>query len=181
MILSFIYMVKLVCFFFPRLYFVIFLSVSGCPSIRPSIYPSSIEPSVYRSVFAQIFCKSWNSKYISLMYRHLTLVVIMKVNKTHTRVHLEYNRYGQNWRKQINNHEVLVIKSIIPRNCPINMMTSSNGNILRVTGNLCGEFTGPRWIPQVPHTKASDAELWCLLWYLRQNKRLSKQSWGWWF
>ena len=41
------------------------------------------------------------------------------------------------------------------------MMTSSNGNIFRVTGHLCGEFTGPRWIP---HTKASDAGLWCLLW-----------------
>ena len=41
------------------------------------------------------------------------------------------------------------------------MMTSSNENIFRVTGHLCGEFTGPRWIP---HTKASDAELWCLLW-----------------
>ena len=41
------------------------------------------------------------------------------------------------------------------------MMTSSNGNIFRVTGHLCGEFTGPRWIP---HTKASDAELWCFLW-----------------
>ena len=24
-------------------------------------------------------------------------------------------------------------------------MTSSNGNIFRVTGHLCGEFTGPRW------------------------------------
>ena len=41
------------------------------------------------------------------------------------------------------------------------MMTSSNGNISRVTGHLCGEFTGPRWIPR---TKASDAELWCFLW-----------------
>ena len=41
------------------------------------------------------------------------------------------------------------------------MMTSSNGNIFRVTGHLCGEFTGPRWIP---HTKVSDAELWCFLW-----------------
>ena len=27
------------------------------------------------------------------------------------------------------------------------MMTSSNGNIFRVTGYLCGEFTGHRWIP----------------------------------
>ena len=26
------------------------------------------------------------------------------------------------------------------------MMTSSNGNIFRVTGPLCGEFTGDRWI-----------------------------------
>ena len=41
------------------------------------------------------------------------------------------------------------------------MMTSSNGNIFRVTGHLCGEFTGHRWIPL---TKASDAELWCFLW-----------------
>ena len=46
------------------------------------------------------------------------------------------------------------------------MMTSSNGNIFRVTGDLCGEFTGPRWIP---HTKASDAELWCFF-DLRLNK-----------
>ena len=39
------------------------------------------------------------------------------------------------------------------------MMTSSNGNIFRLTGHLCGEFTGPRWIP---HTKVSD--VWCFLW-----------------
>ena len=43
----------------------------------------------------------------------------------------------------------------------INMMTSSNGNIFRVTGPLWGEFTGDRWIPL---TKASDAELWCFIW-----------------
>ena len=41
------------------------------------------------------------------------------------------------------------------------MMTSSNGNIFRVTGPLCGEFTVYRWIPL---TKANDAELWCFLW-----------------
>ena len=40
-------------------------------------------------------------------------------------------------------------------------MTSSIGNIFRVTGPLCGEFTGDRWIP---FTKASDGELWCFLW-----------------
>ena len=41
------------------------------------------------------------------------------------------------------------------------MMTSSNGNIFRVTGHLCGEFTGLR---SIPRTKASDAELSCFLW-----------------
>ena len=41
------------------------------------------------------------------------------------------------------------------------MMTSSNGNIFRVTGPLWGESTGDRWIPL---TKASDAEFWWFLW-----------------
>ena len=41
------------------------------------------------------------------------------------------------------------------------MMTSSNGNIFHVTGPLCGEFTGHRWIPLI---NASDAELWYFLW-----------------
>ena len=43
----------------------------------------------------------------------------------------------------------------------VHMVTCSNGNIFRVTGHLCGEFTCPRWIPR---TKVSDAELWCFLW-----------------
>ena len=38
----------------------------------------------------------------------------------------------------------------------VSMMTSSNGNIFRVTGPLSKEFTGNRWIPI---TKARDAEL----------------------
>ena len=46
------------------------------------------------------------------------------------------------------------------------MMTSSNGNIFRVTDHLCGEFTGLRWIPR---TKASDAELWCFLWSVSKS------------
>ena len=41
------------------------------------------------------------------------------------------------------------------------MMTSSNGSIFRVTGPLCGEFTGHRWIPL---TKVSNAELWYFHW-----------------
>ena len=52
----------------------------------------------------------------------------------------------------------------------------SNGNIFRVTGPLCREFTGHRWI-----TKASDAEFRWAFFYLRLNKRLSKQSRRRWF
>ena len=43
----------------------------------------------------------------------------------------------------------------------LSMTTSSNGNIFRVTGHLCWEFTGHWWILR---TKTSDAELWYFLW-----------------
>ena len=56
-------------------------------------------------------------------------------------------------------------------------MTPSNGNIFRVTGHLCGEFTGPRWIPHTrPVTRSFQ-----VFFDLCLNKPLSKQSWGWWF
>ena len=41
------------------------------------------------------------------------------------------------------------------------MMASSDGNIFHITGLLCREFTGHRWIPC---PKASNMELWCFLW-----------------
>ena len=57
------------------------------------------------------------------------------------------------------------------------MMTSPNGSIFRVTGPLCGEFTGPGEFPtQRPVTRSFD-----VFFDLRPNKRLSKQSWSWWF
>ena len=57
------------------------------------------------------------------------------------------------------------------------MMTSSNGNIFRVTGHLCGEFTGPGEFPtQRPVTRSFD-----VFFDLGLNKRLSKQPWGWWY
>ena len=61
--------------------------------------------------------------------------------------------------------------------CCKGMMTSSNGNISRVTGPLCVEFTGPGEFPaQRPVTRGFD-----VFFDLRLNKRLSKQPWGWWF
>ena len=75
----------------------------------------------------------------------------------------------------------------------ISMLTSSNGNIFRVTGPLCGEFAGHRWFPR---TWASDAEscfLWSAPWinvwvnnhetsshplWLHCNARLTQRQWS---
>ena len=57
------------------------------------------------------------------------------------------------------------------------MMTSSNGNIFRATGHMCGDFTGYRWIlRKMPVTRNVD-----IFFDQRLNRRLIKQSWGWWF
>ena len=66
----------------------------------------------------------------------------------------DINAYLQNSKRE--NLQVPLTDEIIG-----GMMTSSNGNIFRVTDHLCGEFTVHRWIL---HTKASDAELWSFLW-----------------
>ena len=58
----------------------------------------------------------------------------------------------------------------------VNMMTSSNGNIFRVTGHLCREFTGPRWITRRPVTRNFD-----VFFDQRSNKLSSEQLWGWLF
>ena len=57
------------------------------------------------------------------------------------------------------------------------MMTSSNGNISRVTGHLCGNSPVPGEFPaQRAMTRSFD-----VFFDLCPNKSLSKQSWGWWF
>ena len=56
-------------------------------------------------------------------------------------------------------------------------VTSSNRNIFRVTGPLCGEFTGPGEFP----TQWSVTWSFDVFFDLRLNKRLSKQPWSWWF
>ena len=68
---------------------------------------------------------------------------------------------GQHWAamsEKINEYSIVHIGS--PSHCP-----------------FAPAFTGHRWIPC---TKVSDAELWYFS-DLHLNKRLNKQSWGWWF
>ena len=63
------------------------------------------------------------------------------------------------------------------RHFPYLRVTSLNGNIFRVTGHSCGEFTSPGEFPaQRPVTRSFG-----VFFNLRLNERLSKQSWGWWF
>ena len=88
--------------------------------------------------------------------------VLVQIQSGHDSVHRRTDRQGETsipppfqlrWSRGI---------KCVPVRCSgRNMMTSSNGTIFCVTGHLCGEFTGPQWIPR---TKASDAELWCFLW-----------------
>ena len=69
--------------------------------------------------------------------------------------------------------------AVIMPSLPIlySIMTSSKGNIFRVTGHLCGEVTGPGEFPaQRPVTRSFD-----VFFDLSLNERLSKQSRGWWF
>ena len=52
------------------------------------------------------------------------------------------------------------------------MMTSSNGNIFRVTGPLCGDFTDPGEFPtQRPVTRSFD-----VFFDMRLNKRLNTHT-----
>ena len=65
----------------------------------------------------------------------------------------------------------------VPADDMIIMMTSSNGNIFRVTGHCAGNSPVTGEFPvQRPVTRGVDA-----LFDLRLDKRLNKQSWGWWF
>ena len=57
------------------------------------------------------------------------------------------------------------------------MMTSSNGNLFRVTGPLWWDFTGHRWIPpQRPVTRSVH-----VFFDLKLNKWLNKHKRHWWF
>ena len=57
------------------------------------------------------------------------------------------------------------------------MMTSSNGNLFRVIGPLCGEFTGHCWIPLTKPVTRS----FYVFFHLCLNQWLSKQQRDWWF
>ena len=79
--------------------------------------------------------------------------------------------------QQSANHLCIPLCEMYMFMCQLPMKMSSNGNIFRVTGHLCGEFTAPGEFPtQKPVTQSFG-----VFFDLHLSKRLSKQSWGWWF
>ena len=84
----------------------------------------------------------------------ISFIIIAKIQQ------LSCMKINLDWKCRLQNVVNFVSASVYQprRHNNINpMMTSSNGNIFRVTGPLCREFTGHRWTPLI---KASDAELW---------------------
>ena len=74
---------------------------------------------------------------------------------THALFFISCMKINLDWKCRLQNVGNFVLASVYQ---PTTFTPSSNGSIFRVTGPLCGEFTGHRWIPLA---KASDAELWC--------------------
>ena len=74
-------------------------------------------------------------------------------------------------------HHYLIASSTHCSNIVEGMMTSSNGDIFRVTGHSCGDFIAPCEVPaQRPMTQSFD-----VFFDPQPNKGLSKHWWGWWF
>ena len=95
--------------------------------------------------------------HIHTYYANFDMVGKRMLNTNNSLLSLFYNGCGNITMANNHSHNShLCMKLSKPH-----MMTSSNGDIFRVTGPLWGEFTGHRWIPL---TKASDAELWRFLW-----------------
>ena len=104
---------------------------------------------------------SWNGRHFAYIFKCIfgkdSIHILIRMSLSYVRKDQIYDKslmvQGMTWRRTGTRHS-------LEEFCH-GMMTSSNGNIFRVTGPLCGEFTGHRWITL---TKASNAELWCFLW-----------------
>ena len=128
-------------------------------------FPWTLFPRVQSTIFQHWF-RSWlgagqaTNHYLNqwwLVYRRIYASLSPQwVN------HFKFRNYGQ---------EPVQDKSIR------NMMTSSNGSISALLALCAGNSPVPGEYPaQRPVTRSFD-----VFFDLRLNKRLSKQSWGWWF
>ena len=99
-----------------------------------------------------------------------------RVPSSHSPLHCSINHFPPDWLCIYTSSGW--IYSLTPRICGCNMKTSSNGNIFLVTGPFVrGIHRSPVNSPHKSQWRgAMMFSLICAL-----NKRLSNQSWGWWF
>ena len=116
-------------------------------------YLTRYDPDTFHALLCSVV--DWHYSVLPLSFRITSLSSEQRVNW------LRESKSWHNHNKTNHNNVVWTFTQNTTITNRISMMTSSNGNIFRVTGHLCGEFTGLRWIPR---TKASDAELWYFLW-----------------
>ena len=93
-------------------------------------------------------------------YYRQTIAIICHIVDRFLRWFIAYTP-GLLQRRHVARCEIFLVMDKNFRFLEQSMMTSSNGNIFRVTGPLGGKFAGHQWIP---HTKASDAELSFFRW-----------------
>ena len=132
--------------------------------------------------FGNFYSKTWR-KYVLFVF-HSTIfrqiqwgaVISLSFIQNSHKIHPIARPWGWDLGCLLWGQTLIYVLTQLLQCCVQYMMTSSNGNIFHLTGLLCGEFTGHRWIPC---TRASDAELWWVFFNLHLNKRLNKQSWGW--
>ena len=120
--------------------------------VRLVIFPYFFSHFMNEPVKITFFCDAYNAghdlgifcvldanwEYLLGSFFHVSCIDLLISNVTRFKISLSQSTYN-GW------------KNRIQRSCTISyfryfMMTSSNGNIFRATGPLCGEFTGHRWI-----------------------------------
>ena len=117
-------------------------------------YINVYQPRIIYWVFLYYHNKIWNRVQISrVSLDNIPALVENWISIQYLWTVLRYRFFAWN----VHMLERTLAKIVSGKERHIIMMTSSNGNIFRVTGHLCGDFTGHR-------TKASDAELWCFVW-----------------
>ena len=125
-----------------------------------------IDPNLCRQMVSLI----QNELIVNDMFNHIYIMHYTKCWRVERRCIsvTQWCRVSRQGEKKLTAHELV-------------MMTSSNGNIFRVTGHLCGEFTGHRWSRSPvnsPHKGQWSGALMFSLFCARINDLISNREAG---
>ena len=121
--------------------------------INVSIYIRTVSVKTMQTIYGHPKINSPSQMLIvAIHFIHRSVLSIIPTTAKNS-VHFLLKEFHCHWYRNSQHKSGIVIRI---------MMTSWNGNIFRVTGPLCGEFTGHRWIPpQRPMTRSFDVSLIC--------------------